>query len=111
MRAWRKVPIDDPVLAFERVQERGGIPQYAMADAREYWEENGSEHNLFQVMQALSHGLKRTTDNTPPRVRENWDRRSRLEEMIMQEALDVRDHGQQHWMECAACHQTLPGVN
>lgn len=104
MREWRKVPVHDPALAFERVGEVAGVPQYALNDATTFWKENGSEHNLFAVTQALAHGTKALVDVTGRR-RVNWNVRNQLEEAIWTIGQTVREEGEEHWYTCPACHQ------
>jgi hypothetical protein len=108
MRGWRGIPVDDPVLTFQRIGERAGIPQYALNDAEEFWRNDGSEHNMFAVTQALAHGTKRLTENIPQGGRLSWDRRNRLERAILQTGIEVREHGGVgELFACPACHRPL----
>lgn len=105
LRGWRETPVEHPTIAFTKVGERGGIPQYAMQDAQEWWKQDGEQHNLFAVMQAISYGVKRITDS--PRGRPSWDRRNQLESLVMQVGNHVQEHGEEAWHECPACHQAV----
>jgi len=105
LRSWRKVPVESPELVFERIAETAGVPQYAMADARAYWREDGSEHNMFAVSQALTHGLKTLTDS--PRGRLSWERRMRLEEEVWNIGQHVREHGEGCFVKCPVCHREM----
>jgi len=110
MRGWHGVPVEDPVLTFSRVQEIAGVPQYAMDDAQEYWAGEGGEHNMFALVQAVSHGLKGVSERGQPGPA--WDRRNRIEAAILDIGTQAREHHAEHdtdWAsECLACHQPLP---
>ncbi len=81
MEQMQTIQVESPVLLFEQIGEKLGVPQYAMTGdtgAVRYWEDQGEGHTLFDVVQAVTAGTQAITDRRTPR----WDRRDMFEEKI-----------------------------
>jgi len=108
LRGYHKIPVADPILTLDRMGEINGVPQYALAEAKTFWQQNGAEHNWFAVDQAMKHGTKFLTDDLAPRRHANWDERNRLEQAMWDVGQQVREHdGVEQFFNCPVCHRPV----
>ncbi len=80
----RDIPIEAPMLIFEKIGEELGVPKYAMSGdkgAIRYWEEEGERNTLYDIVQAISAGSRELTVSSGRRM-PKWDRRDLLEEKL-----------------------------
>lgn len=81
LEAMRAIPIEAPMLIFEKIGEEMGVPKYALSGdngAVRYWEEEGEKNTLYDIVQAISAGTRELTAIRGRRT-PKWERRDALE--------------------------------
>lgn len=78
MKSLQAISVQSPLLIFEKVAKDLKIPQYAIKDIRQYWEDNGNRNSVYDVVQAVSAGVRDITNQRG----QNWARRQSIEREI-----------------------------
>lgn len=107
------ISTDQPLLIFQKIGERLGVPQYALNKAEESWKDEGEEHTLYHIVQAVVRGTQELTFSTNKKRTPKWDDRAKIETDIWDEALMLAQMheeglGMDHYLICDSCHQPLP---
>lgn len=92
LESMRAIPIEAPMLIFEKIGEELGVPKYAMTGdngAIKYWEEEGEQSTLYDIVQAISAGTRELTAVRGRRT-PKWDRRDVLEGGIWDVAIALQ---------------------
>lgn len=81
MRKFQHVNVDAPLLIFDRIGSELGIPKYALNSAKTYWENEGSQNSLYDVVQAIAAGARDVTV-AEGRRRPSWGTRTLIEQAV-----------------------------
>jgi hypothetical protein len=104
LESYQAIPIESPMLIFERIGEELGVPKYAISSnkgqggAVEYWKGHGEGGTLYDVVQAVSAGARVMTDIATTRREPKWEKRAATENGLwtLSEALhSMHNEGQQ----------------
>jgi hypothetical protein len=79
------------------------MPGYAVQDAQQWWEDNGSVPTLFWVVQALGFAA----DSVTSRKGFRWELREHIERQSLNLATTFQETGKMELCQCPRCHRPL----
>lgn len=95
----QNIPIETPLLIFQRIAEVMKVPSYVMNNTIRYWQDNGSPNSLYDIVQSVAAGSREVTVAEGKR-KPNWDNRTEIESKLWILAEKLReDHLQGHSVE------------
>jgi hypothetical protein len=104
LNEFHDVTIDDVQGMLRLMSGEIGLPQYVTTASEEWWQDAGSIPTLFYVVQALSFGVQKMTDN---RKSPQWNRRTAAETQAFHMGDEYAETGTIHLHECPRCHRPM----